>query len=68
MLQLALVQMLPAFLQQHPAVRLVVVDSVTFHFRHDFPDMLLRARVLSQMAQDMMQLAEGHDLAVRAPP
>ena len=58
--------MLPAFLEQHPAVRLVVVDSVTFHFRHDFRDMMQRSRVLSQMAQDLMQLAEGHDIAVGA--
>lgn len=32
-LQLAAVEMLPAFLEQHPSVRLVVLDSVTFHFR-----------------------------------
>lgn len=31
--QLAAVEVLPAFLDQHPAIRLVVIDSVTFHFR-----------------------------------
>lgn len=32
-LQLAAVELLPGVLAAHPAVRLVVVDSVTFHFR-----------------------------------
>lgn len=31
--QLAAVELLPNFLAAHPAVRLVVIDSVTFHFR-----------------------------------
>lgn len=31
--QLAVVELLPSFLAQHPTIRLVVVDSVTFHFR-----------------------------------
>lgn len=32
-LQLAAVEVLPALLDQHPGIRLVVIDSVTFHFR-----------------------------------
>ncbi len=43
-----------------------MVDSVTFHFRQDFRDMALRTRLLTQMAQDCMQLAESHGIAVRA--
>ncbi len=31
--QLSAVELLPSFLAQHPTIRLVVVDSVTFHFR-----------------------------------
>ncbi|KAL6753012.1 Rad51-like protein C [Haematococcus lacustris] len=62
--QLALVISLEAFLCQHPKVRLVVLDSVTFHFRQDFRDMGARARALSGMAQDCMRLAERHSVAV----
>lgn len=57
--------MLPAFLAQHPAVRLVVVDSVTFHFRQEYADMAARTRQLGQMAQQLMQLAGERDVAVR---
>ena len=32
-MQLAAVELLPSFLAQHPTIRLVIVDSVTFHFR-----------------------------------
>lgn len=32
-LQLAAVELMPGFLEAHPAVKLVVIDSVTFHFR-----------------------------------
>lgn len=45
-------------------VLLVVVDSVTFHFRQDWPDLGLRARVLSGMAQEAMQLAETRRIAM----
>ncbi|KAK9813256.1 hypothetical protein WJX72_011511 [[Myrmecia] bisecta] len=62
--QLAALQTLPNFLQQHPQVRLIVIDSITFHFRQDFQDMALRTRILAQMAQQLMQLAEDRDVAV----
>jgi hypothetical protein len=47
-------------------IRLLIIDSVTFHFRQDFDDMALRTRVLNGMSQKLMTLAERHDLAVRA--
>ena len=52
----------------HPLtqVKLVVLDSVTSHFRQDFKDMAHRTRVLTKMAQDMMSVAEKHGLAVRS--
>ncbi|GBF87643.1 DNA repair RAD51-like protein [Raphidocelis subcapitata] len=45
-------------------VRLVVVDSVTFHFRQDWKDPGLRARLLAGMAQDAAELAEARGVAV----
>ncbi|KAL4428659.1 hypothetical protein ABPG77_009765 [Micractinium sp. CCAP 211/92] len=62
--QLAAVELLPNFLAAHPAVRLVVVDSVTFHFRQEYADMAARTRQLAQMAQQLMALAGERDVAV----
>lgn len=46
-------------------VKIVIVDSVTFHFRQDFDDMALRTRLLSGMALKLMKLAKEFSLAVR---
>lgn len=46
-------------------VKIVIVDSVTFHFRQDFDDMALRTRLLSGMALKLMKLAKVFSLAVR---
>lgn len=43
---------------------MIVIDSVTFHFRHDFEDMGLRTRLLNNMAQNLMGIAESQNLAV----
>lgn len=47
-----------------PQVKMIVIDSIAFHFRQDFQDMAQRTRVLAEMAQNLMQLAEDRDLAV----
>ncbi|MEW5299302.1 MAG: hypothetical protein WDW38_003392 [Sanguina aurantia] len=62
--QVALVNMLDQFLEVHSQVKLIVVDSVAFHFRQDFKDMAHRTRVLTQMAQDLMRVCEQRQLAV----
>jgi len=62
--QLAIVDALPSFLDAHPSVRIIIVDSVTFHFRQDFADMAARTRQLAQMAQSFMALAGERKLAV----
>jgi len=45
-------------------VKLIIIDSIAFHFRQDFHDMAQRTRVLAEMAQKLMHLAEERDLAV----
>lgn len=45
-------------------VKIIIVDSVTFHFRQDFDDMALRTRLLSGMALKFMNLAKNYNLAV----
>ncbi|XP_073091448.1 DNA repair protein RAD51 homolog 3-like isoform X5 [Manis javanica] len=61
---LAQVYLLPDFLSEHSKVRLVVVDSIAFPFRHDLDDLSLRTRLLNGFAQQMISLANNHRLAV----
>ncbi|XP_024375721.1 DNA repair protein RAD51 homolog 3 [Physcomitrium patens] len=62
--QLAVVNTLPTLLDEHKEVRLVVFDSVTFNFRQDFEDMAGRTRLLANMAQKLMAVAENYDVAI----
>ena len=45
-------------------VKLVVVDSVAFHFRADFDDFLLRSRLLNALAHTLNLLIDKHNVAV----
>nr|XP_023904965.1 DNA repair protein RAD51 homolog 3 [Quercus suber] len=62
--QIALINYLDKFISEHKDVKIVIVDSVTFHFRQDFDDMALRTRLLSGMALKLMKLAKDFSLAV----
>lgn len=46
-------------------VKLVVIDSIAFHFRHDFEDLALRTRLLAGLAQSFITMATANKLAVR---
>ncbi|KAM4702203.1 DNA repair protein RAD51 homolog 3 isoform 1-T1 [Discoglossus pictus] len=61
---LAQMQLLPDFLTQHPKVKLIVVDSIAFPFRHDFDDLSLRTRLLNGLAQQMISMANHYKVAV----
>ncbi|XP_050407985.1 DNA repair protein RAD51 homolog 3 isoform X2 [Patella vulgata] len=61
---LANIQLLPDFLKEHKQVKLVVVDSIAFHFRHDFEDLSLRTRLLTAMAQNFIKMATNYKLAI----
>ena len=60
---LAVLEMLPKYAATH-GVRLVVIDSVAFHFRQDFRDMALRTTILAKMTNRLMSLANAAGLAV----
>jgi RAD51-like protein 2 len=45
---------------------LIVLDSVSFHFRRGFSDMALRARLLAETAQTLHRAAVEHSAAVVA--
>ena len=65
--QLSVVRHLPHFLSSHPRVRLLVIDSIAFHFRRGFEgDFSSRARLLANLAQQLLALAAKHRLAVVA--
>ena len=53
-----------AYLEAHPKVRLIVIDSIAFHFRQDLQETSARARVLSLLAQRLNQCAFTHNTAV----
>ncbi|XP_053310849.1 DNA repair protein RAD51 homolog 3 [Spea bombifrons] len=61
---LAQMHFLPHFLAQHSKVKLIVIDSIAFPFRHDFDDLSLRTRLLNTLAQHMISMAKHHKLAV----
>ena len=60
---LAVLETLPAYCARR-GVKLVVIDSVAFHFRQDFRDMALRTTILAKMTNRLMDLATRQDLAV----
>ncbi|PIA50046.1 hypothetical protein AQUCO_01300644v1 [Aquilegia coerulea] len=62
--QIALINYLEKFITENRDVKIVIIDSVTFHFRQDFDDLALRTRVLSGMALKLMKLAKSFSLAV----
>ena len=45
-------------------VKLIVVDSIAFQFRHDFDDLALRTRFLNGLAQSFIKIACENHLAV----
>lgn len=62
--QIAIVNYLEKFISEHEDVKVVIIDSITFHFRQDFDDMALRTRLLGGMALKLMKLAKKFSLAV----
>ncbi|KAK9076446.1 hypothetical protein SSX86_004780 [Deinandra increscens subsp. villosa] len=62
--QIALTNYLDEFIKDHKDVKVVIIDSITFHFRQDFDDMALRTRVLGGIALNLMKLAKKFGVAV----
>ena len=62
--QLATLKNLPRFLSSHPDVKLLVIDSVAYHFRRGFTDYAARARMLVGLAQELLAIANQFKLAV----
>ncbi|KAL1521934.1 hypothetical protein AB1Y20_021582 [Prymnesium parvum] len=61
---LATVRSLNFFLAERKTVKLVVVDSVAFHFRHGVSDYTRRHQMLGQLTQALSEYATRHSLSV----
>lgn len=63
---LSQISALPSFLCKHPKVRLVIIDSIAFPFRHAryFEDLPLRTRLLLSAAHQLVSAATTHSVAV----
>jgi hypothetical protein len=61
---IATINNLAGFLRLHTKVKLIVIDSIAFHFRHDVENTAMRSRVLASIAQTLNQLAYEHHVAV----
>jgi len=61
--QVALINILPMLMEQQPGTKLVILDSVAFHFRH-FDDFKSRSRLLNNMSQTLNNLARECQVAV----
>jgi RAD51-like protein 2 len=64
--QVCAIKCLDNFITSHAKdkIRLVVIDSISFHFRRDFTDMSKRSRILSEMSQTLHALARKYNIAV----
>jgi RAD51-like protein 2 len=62
--QLAIVNVLDSFLIQNPTVKLIVFDSVAFHFRMGFEDYSKRSKLLQGFAKSLSAIASQFDVSV----
>ena len=61
--QIAVINQLSSFLDSHPRVKVVIIDSIAFLFRHGFEDYAMRSRILNSLAQKLTQLANEKGIA-----
>jgi len=62
--QISVIETLAEYVRKHPRIKLVVFDSIAFHFRQDFADMAARTRLLGQISQELMRVANTYEIAV----
>ncbi|KAH9249745.1 hypothetical protein BASA81_012552 [Batrachochytrium salamandrivorans] len=61
---LAFAHSLVVFLKQDPSIKLVVIDSIAHHFRHDFADFNAKNRTLAKLAALLNQVSREFDVAI----
>jgi len=61
--EIALLNILPRIIREHGSIKLIVIDSIAFHFRHGI-DMGTRSRLLQNIAHSLIDIAETYHVAV----
>jgi RAD51-like protein 2 len=61
---LALIDQLPGILSLNSKIRIIIIDSIAFHFRQSLQDTAHRSRLLSSVSQQLNQLAHEFHVAV----
>ena len=59
------IQQLSGFLKIHTKIRVILIDSIAFHFRHNtMQDNITRSRILSNITQTLNQIAFNYNIAI----
>ncbi len=61
---IALINQLPSYLTSIENVKLIIIDSIAFHFRMDFQDISIRNKILANISQTLHNLAFRNQLSV----
>ncbi|KAI9487793.1 MAG: DNA repair protein RAD51-like protein 3-like protein [Benjaminiella poitrasii] len=61
---MALIRQLPDILKEYPNTRLIVIDSIAYHFRLNTLDSRTRSIILDYIAQSLIEVAHINTLAV----
>ncbi|KAF9127347.1 DNA repair protein rad51c [Mortierella sp. 14UC] len=61
---IAMVRILGVILQEHPNIKLVVVDSISFLFRSNFSDTRMRTKLVASLGRQLADYARQYNLAV----
>jgi len=62
--QIALINLLENYVTNDPSIKVIVIDSIAFHFRQTFSSMSLRTQILNNIAQILMKIADKYNVAV----
>jgi RAD51-like protein 2 len=62
--QIGLINILPNIIEKKFNIKLIIIDSVAFHFRHDFEDMRIRSKLLNNLSQSLLNIANKYNIAI----
>ncbi|ORX58624.1 P-loop containing nucleoside triphosphate hydrolase protein [Piromyces finnis] len=62
--QIALINILENYIISDSMIKVIVIDSIAFHFRQTFSSMSLRTQILNNIAQILMKIADKYNIAI----
>ncbi|KAG4094938.1 RAD51-like protein c-like protein [Neocallimastix lanati (nom. inval.)] len=62
--QIALLNILEDHIINDTSIKIIIIDSIAFHFRQTFSSMSLRTQILNNIAQILMKIADKYNIAV----